>query len=227
MYEQQYAFENDANNIFADNPDQRCPVVFVVDTSGSTHNIIDLINQGLSDMCTHIQNDPLARRRIDLCIIGCGPDAKIIQPMTTVQDIVGGQLPKLYSNGGTPMDEALNIGLDEVERRKAELKAHGITNYRPLIFVLTDGCWVLSEATIKRLHDSENRRGHNLIPFLVGTGGRKETLAQTNPKGLALQFSPENFVEFVEFVSASIITVAQSQPEDEVNTTLPQTINIL
>jgi len=149
-----YYQDDFTDNIFADNPDDRCPVVCLLDVSGSMNykKNIGKLNDAIKRFFDDLNNDPLAKRRIDLAIVVCGGSKpQLLQPMTTVQDIDSQNFPELFASGGTPMDACTNMSLDLVEERKSVLRQNKICYYRPLIVVITDGDFNISEATKERL----------------------------------------------------------------------------
>ena len=64
---------------FADNPEPRCPVVLVLDTSGSMHGtpIVEL-NEGLRAFAEAIRNDRLAALRVEVAVISFGGKVRAI-----------------------------------------------------------------------------------------------------------------------------------------------------
>lgn len=211
----------DENNIpFADNPDARLPVTLVVDTSYSmnSENRIHKLNDGLEDFWDEVNDNVLTKRRAMINLIGCGGHgAYEIQPMATVQDIDQFLPNTLVASGGTPMDEALNLAMDKLDATKQTIKANDGTYYRPLMFVLSDGGFNLSEATRTRLHSQINENKFKVIPFGVGSSANVDSLSMTNPEGLAILLNDEHFSEFFEFLSSSVSTVSNSNAGEEVS----------
>src|SRR5260370_7903136 len=99
---------------FADNPEPRCPVVLLLDTSGSMHGTaIGELNEGLRAFKEAIQADRLAALRVEVAIVPFGGSVKPIdvradtstafepgQPFVIVD---GFDPPILTANGDTPM----------------------------------------------------------------------------------------------------------------------------
>src|SRR4051794_36127754 len=55
---------------FADNPENRCPVVLVLDTSGSmAGKPIQELNAGLQTLQSELADDPLAAKRVEVAIV--------------------------------------------------------------------------------------------------------------------------------------------------------------
>ena len=71
------------NPEFAANPDPRCACVLLLDTSGSMNGApIEALNAGLQAFQSDIQEDALAKRRVEIAIVTFGG---VVQ---TVQDFV-------------------------------------------------------------------------------------------------------------------------------------------
>src|SRR5512142_626012 len=58
---------------FAENPEPRCPVVLVLDTSGSMQGkAIAELNEGLRAFASAIKSDRLASLRVEVAVVACG-----------------------------------------------------------------------------------------------------------------------------------------------------------
>src|ERR1035441_1043763 len=124
------------NPEFAANPDPRCACVLLLDTSGSMDGPpILALNQGLQAFQADIQEDPLAKRRVELAIVTFGGSVRKVQDFTVAGNFTA---PSLVAGGGTPMGEAVALGLQLVKSRKAEYKSNGVVYYQPWIFLITD-----------------------------------------------------------------------------------------
>ncbi len=90
---------------FADNPDPRCPCVLLLDTSGSMSGApIDALNEGLRTFQADIQEDALARRRVEVAVITFGGVVQTVQDFAIAGDFVA---PTLTASGGTwPWDSS-------------------------------------------------------------------------------------------------------------------------
>jgi hypothetical protein len=59
---------------FADNPEPRCPVILLLDTSGSMQGApIAELNEGLATLQQELQRDELAAKRVELAVVTFGP----------------------------------------------------------------------------------------------------------------------------------------------------------
>ncbi|NCO74196.1 MAG: VWA domain-containing protein [Cyanobacteria bacterium] len=122
---------------FADNPENRCPVILLLDTSGSMYGEpINALNRGISTFKEDVIKDTQASLSVELAIITFGDTVKLAQDFITVDEF---NPPKLEASGVTPMGEAMEKALILLETRKRVYKENGIGYYRPWIFLITDG----------------------------------------------------------------------------------------
>lgn len=222
----------DENNLpFASNPDNRCPTLLVIDSSYSTlvNGRITKINEGVKRLIDDINSDVLAKRRVDLAIVQVSnSEPELIQPFITVQDICeNSPIPKFIASGGTPMEQGLCLALDELEQYKPKLKENGMQYYKPMIFVLTDGEFYISEQTLRRLHQSEESNGHVIFPVGVGSDVNVSDLTAISSKGRAFLLDDTSFSDLFEFVSNSLTSVSQSSPGDKLSVAIPDSMKVV
>lgn len=124
-------------NEFADNAEPRCPVVLLLDTSGSmSGQPIDELNAGLAIFKQEVQRDTTASLRVEVAIITFDSSVNIVQDFVTIDEFYP---PQLSASGTTSMGEGIELALNEVESRKSTYKSNGIQCYQPWVFLITDG----------------------------------------------------------------------------------------
>jgi uncharacterized protein YegL len=204
------------NPEFAVNPDPRCACVLLLDTSGSMDGgPISALNQGLQAFQEDIQNDPLAKRRIELAIVTFGGSVRKEHDFVSAGNFVA---PTLVAGGGTPMGEAIALGVQLVKDRKAEYKSNGVPYYQPWIFLITDGApgddWQSAATMIKAEMSAKA-----LTCFAVGVeGANMDILSSITPR--ALKLDGLKFKELFLWISQSQKRVSASKPGEQ--TPLPQ-----
>ena len=201
---------------FATNPEPRCACVLVLDTSASMGGApIKALNEGIHAFAADVAQDPLARQRVEVCLMTFGGTVDVVHDFVTA----GSFEPKtLTAGGGTPLGSAVDRAIDLVADRKATYKANGIAYYRPWVLLVTDGAptddW---HKAAERVRQAEADSG--LAFFAVGTEGADfETLGNIATR-TPLRLKGLSFVELFVWLSQSQRRVSASRPGDQ--TALP------
>lgn len=163
---------------FVENPENRCPVILLLDTSGSMYGQpIQELNRGLAAFKEDVLRDSQASLSVEMAIVTFGP-VQLTQDFTTIDQFTP---PKLEANGDTPIGEAIEYALNLLEGRKLTYKENGILYYRPWIFLITDGAPTDSwQYAAQRLKEAEAQR--RVLFFPVGVqGADMKTLRQIAP----------------------------------------------
>lgn len=152
---------------FAANPEPRCPIVLILDTSTSMRGApIYALNQGIQSFLREVRSDVVATLRVDLAIVTFGP-VQLIQDFSAVDDI---DPTTLFAEGMTPMGEAVTYAVHLLEDRKIAYKENGIQYYRPWLLLITDGSptdsWKDAARQIKDAEESSK-----LSFFAIGVEG--------------------------------------------------------
>ncbi|MFN8424427.1 MAG: VWA domain-containing protein [Anaerolineae bacterium] len=213
---------------FADNPEPRCAVALVLDTSGSMNGrAIAELNAGLQRLAAALRADALASLRVEIAVVTFGGAVRVLDPaggpsapvdpadaFTTVDRF---QAPTLIADGETPMGEAVGRALALLRARKERYRAHGIDYFRPWLLLLTDGRptdrgW---EAAAGEAQAEEARRGVSI--YGVGVeGADMRTLARfCAPERPPLKLGGLAFAELFTWLSKSLSAVSQSRPGDQ------------
>ena len=206
---------------FSDNPDPRCPVVLILDVSssmaepmpGQDKTPLQALNDGLDVLVSELNKDPLAKRRVELSIVTYGTDVTPATKFATVDNVV---LPTLVPSGTTSTGQAVEVALDAVEDRKKEYKANGISYFRPMLMILTDGLETSDSTTaVERLKEAEQNKKVSM--YAVGVeGADMESLAKFSPARPPVKLQGLKFDELFVWLSASQAAVSASNPGDSV-----------
>lgn len=206
---------------FADNRDPRCPVVLVLDKSESMNQVrpgessspIDALNSCLDVLTTHLSQDKLAKRRVEISFVVYSTEVEPATEFSTVDD--GIILPLLKAEGITSTGAALNEALDAVEKRKEDYKQNGIDYYRPIVMLITDGLPTDStKEASERLKKMQEDKKVAFFPIAV-EGADMENLSSLSSTA-PLKIKGVAFDELFAWLSTSVASVSASQVGDKV-----------
>ncbi len=204
---------------FAENPDPRCPVVLVLDASGSMGEPapsgqlpITELNEGLRTLATALNDDELAARRVEIAVVTCAHEVTVANDFTVANLWTP---PVLEPMGATPMGAALTRALDLLDQRKATYRANGVSYYRPWILLVTDGIPTDDvTAPAQRIRAAE--ASNSLAFFPVGIEGADLGLLSTLSTRTPLMMNGLRFRELFVWLSASQSRVSASRPGETV-----------
>ncbi len=195
---------------FADNPEPRCPVVLLLDTSGSMAGTpIQQLSAGVAAFKQETQQDTTASLRVEVAIITFDSAARLVQDFVTVDQF---NPPNLQATGRTAMGQGIQMALNKVESRKAEYKTNGVQYYQPWIFMITDGAptdnWQ-SAAQQVRQFDADRK----ISFFAVGVqGANLGILSQIAPPNTPpIMLDGLKFVDLFRWLSDSMKRVSSSK----------------
>lgn len=196
------------DNDLISNPSPRCACVLVLDTSASMDGApIRELNAGLQMFIQAVQEDDVASFSVELSVITAGGCVRSVLPFTTATDI--GTIYPLTASGNTPLGEAVELALMQLEQRKQEYRRAGVAYYQPWLVIISDGepndSW---KAAAQQAQSLSSQR--KLVVMPVGVDGADiDILGQFSSKP-AKQLSGLKFREFFEWLSASMSRVSTS-----------------
>lgn len=158
-------------------------------------------------------------REVDVSIISFGGGVSVEEEFTPITEW---EPPELSESGRTPMGEAIEKAIDNVEDRKESYKEEGIPYKRPFIWVLTDGKptdmkpgsdkWEDIHQTIQ---DGEDKKSFALFIMAVGEDA-KEAIEPLHPSR-SIALDDGKFREYFEFLSASVEQVSSTVNEEDID----------
>ncbi len=206
------------------NRHRRTPCVLLLDTSSSMDDEkIRLLNAGFKAFREDILRNQMAAQSVEICVITFGP----VQVQSEFAQLREMNEINFKAGGVTPMKEALELAMVKVTERKRMYVEHGISCYRPWIFLITDG-----EPTDANGYQSDSYKEllqplelaaaeQKFILFTVGVqlnpGGREVLNQLSRPfKGRCLDLDKLKFEDMFLWLSGSLSRVSQSAPGQKV-----------
>ena len=212
----------DNNNLDVTNPAPRCPVILLLDTSGSmSGQPLKELQAGLEQFLRETSDDETASMSVELEVISFGGNVEIEADFAPVCDIAD-MPPILTANGSTPLGEALRLADSELKARRRLYKQKGIASYKPWIVLMTDGCpnddYESAASSMKRLGDEGKLQ---YIGIGIGDEADFDTLREILPerpgpvklKGLC-------FKEFFKWLTDSLKSGSASSVAEQDNVRL-------
>ncbi|MEH2141696.1 vWA domain-containing protein [Nostoc sp.] len=195
---------------FVENPENRCPVILLLDTSGSmSGQPIQELNRGLAAFKADVLKDSQASLSVEVAMITFGPIVKLTQDFVTIDQFTP---PILEVGGLTPMGAAIEYALDFLENRKQTYKDNGILYYRPWVFLITDGApndsWQLAAQRLRKA-EAQSR----LSFFAVGVKDADMNILKqiSPPQRPPVTLNGLDFRELFVWLSASMKRVSSGK----------------
>jgi len=214
--------KNDFSAESAENFEQKCLCVLVLDVSGSMRGEpIAELNRGLQDFYNEIKEDETMSQQLEVCIMTFNDTVKTLQEPALADNFT---MPTLSAYGSTAMVDAVNEAIEKVDARKTWYKETGQPYYRPWIILMTDG----EPDDGQNVHglgpriksDMEAKR-YNFIPIGI-QDANMEILEILGGGKKPLKMQGLKFKQFFQWLSASMGTIVNHTEGDEVDLTPDQ-----
>lgn len=182
---------------------RRLPVYLLLDCSGSMMGEpIEAVRQGVKALLSELRGDPQALETAYLSVITFDSQARQIIPLT---ELMSFKEPEINAGGATALGGALNVLIDCVnnEVRKSTETQKG--DWRPLVFILTDGSPTDVETFREAAQRIKGMKAANIIACAAGSNANTSYLKDITESVLMMNtLSAGDMAQFFAWVSGSI-----------------------
>lgn len=201
---------------------RRLPVYLLIDTSGSMRGeSIHAVNVGVQAMLSALRQDPYALESVYISIITFDNSAKEHSPLTALENFQFTDIV-VPSAGGTFTGAALECLISCVDRDIQRSDGDQKGDWRPLVFLMTDGTPSDSMAYGEAVGELKKRAFGSIIACAVGPKAGHEHLKLLTDKVVALEtLDSTAFSGFFRWVSASVASGSSSAGVNAGTDTLP------
>ncbi len=188
---------------------RRLPVYLLLDCSGSMMGEpIEAVRQGVKALLSELKGDPQALETAYLSVITFDSRARQVVPLT---ELMSFKEPEINAGGATALGGALNVLLDCVntEVRKSSETQKG--DWRPLVFILTDGSPTDIETFREAVQRVKTMKAANIIACAAGSNANTSYLKEITESVLMMNtLSAGDLAQFFAWVSGSIRTSSRT-----------------
>ena len=182
---------------------RRLPVYLLLDCSGSMMGEpIEALRQGVKALLSELRGDPQALETAYLSVITFDSHARQTMPLTELMQF---KEPELRASGATALGGALEVLMDCVENEVHKSTETQKGDWRPLVFILTDGAPTDVEAFGQAAQALKGMKAANIVACAAGSRADTTYLRQITENVLMMNtLSAGDMARFFAWVSGSI-----------------------
>jgi len=200
--------------------DRRVLVMVLLDISGSMSSHAPELYRALARLIQELKNDSIAIKSAELAVVGFGNErAETLREFATVRDLL--DAPQVHCDGGTPFGLGLRRALQMLSDRQTELMSRGVPQYKPLVFILSDGCPTDHYAPeALKFAKAAEQHGYNVFALGYGDAADTKVLGSLTPHVFKAT-SSFSFADWFKWISRSVARVSRSSESDEIEIEVP------
>lgn len=188
---------------------RRLPVFLLVDVSYSmAGNSYEQLEAAIKSVVSTLRKDPYALETAYLSVIAFAGRPKTISPLVELISFRPGELPM---GSGTSLGAAMNHLMDEIDRHVVKTTPDQKGDWRPIVFLLTDGRPTDDPTAAVARWNRDYRNRASLVAVSIGGKADHAVLRSlTDDVVVFNDAAPDAFARFAQWVSMSIQTQSRS-----------------
>ncbi|MDR0983529.1 MAG: VWA domain-containing protein [Ruminococcus sp.] len=188
---------------------RRLPVYLLIDTSGSmAGEPATAVEQGIKALIAELKSDPQALETAYLSVITFSSKAVQQQPLT---ELMMFDEPSIEAGGATSLGAALNLLIECINREVRNSTAKHKGDWKPLVFILTDGIPTDILVFTQAVKDIKNAKIANIVACAAGSGADVMYLKQITDNVLLMNnLTAGDLAQFFAWVSSSVKMTSRS-----------------
>ena len=192
---------------------RRLPVYFLIDVSESmVGEPIKQVEEGMRNIIQDLRTDPYALETVFVSVIAFAGKAVSLSPLTELYKFYP---PVFPIGGGTSLGVALSYLMDDLDKSVVETTLEQKGDWKPIVFLFTDGNPTDNAKNAIRRWNSKYRRSSNMVAISIGDNINTQLLGQLTDNVLLLKNPDEvSFRAFFKWVTASIKTTSMSVSDE-------------
>ena len=190
---------------------RRLPVFLLLDTSGSMRGEpIQAVNNGLQVLVSALRQDPYALESVHISLITFDLEAVELFPLTALDQV---QVPEISvpQAGATFLGAALELLVTRVDRDVIRTTDDMKGDWRPLLFIMTDGRPSDLQAYREAIPKIKHRNFGNIVACAAGPKAKCEILKELTDNVVCMDtMDSAGLSQFFKWVSASVAAGSSS-----------------
>lgn len=204
--------------------EQHLACAVLVDTSGSMSGYEQQLVDAIKAMKEAIEDDDIARGRVEICLITFDDDVKEESPFGAISRM---EIPRISCGGMTSTHEAIQFALRRVAERKAEYQRNHVTYNQPWIWLLTDGgSNDTDNGSFEELLNAQRDSKCVFFGVAIGDGVNEEELGKMHKNGMILRVGKDNLASAFDFISQSASGASVNKPGEKLNVPVPNDMEV-
>lgn len=199
---------------------RRLPIFFLLDVSESMiGDDLRNLESGVGEIVRNLRGDAHALETVHIGVIAFAGRARMLTPL---MDLVSFYPPRLPVGSGTNLGAALTVLMDEMDRCVVRRSATVRGDYRPVVYLMTDGRPTDDVGPALRRWQEHYARRATLVAIAIGENADLSVLQQLTEHVMVFSHEHGNdFHSIVRWVTMSISVQSQAVESGTVSLAKP------